>query len=96
VSLKTRTETGFELMSPRSRRRCDVGVSCRVDTGTKRNGSMKPEFEERVALDVDDILQASDEEILAEFTESHGDPARTRPTCARSLKEPSLPRTNVA
>jgi hypothetical protein len=37
---------------------------------------------ERAALDrladafVDDILQTSDEEILAEFTESHGDPAK--------------------
>ena len=37
---------------------------------------------ERRALDrladafVDDILEASDEEILAEFTESHGDPAK--------------------
>jgi hypothetical protein len=65
----------------------------RVDTGTKRNGAMKPEFEERVALDVDDILQASDEEILAEFTESHGDPAKNAADM-RALFERTVLATN--
>jgi hypothetical protein len=54
---------------------------------------------ERVALNrladafVDDILQASDEEILAEFTESHGDPAKNAADM-RALFERTVLATN--
>lgn len=55
--------------------------------------------EERAALDrladafVDDIFQASDEEILAEFTESHGDPAKSAADM-RALFEKTVLATN--
>jgi hypothetical protein len=42
---------------------------------------------------VDDILQASDEEILAEFTESHGDPAKNAAD-TRALFERTVLATN--
>lgn len=42
---------------------------------------------------VDDILQASDEEILAEFTESHGDPAKNAADM-RALFERTVLATN--
>jgi hypothetical protein len=54
---------------------------------------------ERAALNrladafVDDILQASDEEILAEFTESHGDPAKNAADM-RTLFERTVLATN--
>jgi hypothetical protein len=54
---------------------------------------------EHAALDrladafVDDILQASDEEILAEFVESHGDPAKNA-TDLRALFEKTVLATN--
>lgn len=42
---------------------------------------------------VDDILQASDEEILAEFTENHGDPAKNAAD-TRALFERTVLATN--
>jgi hypothetical protein len=54
---------------------------------------------EHAALDrladafVDDILQSSDEEILAEFTESHGDPAKNAADM-RALFERTVLTTN--